>query len=240
MGERIEKPILLLTRPRVSSEVFARQFHARFGADWPVIVSPLFEIAPLDATIPPADALIFTSQHGVSAFAARENADGRVAYCVGVRTARAAQDAGFKAIAGEGGAEALAAVIAGAHRGGNLLHARGADVAFDVAKALNLAGIETKTVILYRQRPLPLSAAATTAVEGKASLLVPLFSPNSARALQAALPETHAPLFFAAISAAVAQSCRPAAHDRIEVASSPDAKGVLDAISSLLRAQMAG
>jgi uroporphyrinogen-III synthase len=240
MGEHIEKPILLLTRPRASSEAFARQFHERFGADWPVIVSPLLEISPLDATIPPADALIFTSQHGVSAFAARENADGRIAYCVGARTAQAAQAAGFKAIAGEGGAEALVPVIAGAHRGGSLLHARGKEVAFDVAKVLNQAGIETKTVILYRQRALPLSAAAITALAGKAGLLVPLFSPNSARAFHVALPEPHAPLFVAAISAAVAQSYAPAAHDRIETASSPDANGVLDAISSLLRAQMAG
>ena len=240
MGERIEKPILLLTRPRASSEAFARQFHARFGTDWPVIISPLFEIALLDATIPPADALIFTSQHGVSAFAARDSADGRIAYCVGARTAQAAQAAGFKAIAGEGGAEALVPVIAGEHRGGSLLHARGEEVAFDVAKALNLAGIETKTVILYRQRSLPLSAEAITTLEGKASVLVPLFSPNSARAFQAALPETHTPLFIAAISAAVAKSCLPAALNRIEVAPSPDANGVLEALSSLLRAQMAG
>ncbi|WP_417806340.1 uroporphyrinogen-III synthase [Thioclava sp.] len=240
MGERIEKPILLLTRPRTSSEAFARQFHARFGADWPVIVSPLLEIVPLDATIPPADALIFTSQHGVNAFATHEGANGRVAYCVGARTAQAAQAAGFRAIVGDGGAKALVPIIAAAYRGESLLHARGEEVAFDVQESLNSAGIVTKSVILYRQHSLPLSAEAITALKRERGLLVPLFSPNSARAFHVALPDPHAPLLIAAISAAVAQSCAPAADMRIEVAPSPDANGMLEAISSLLRAQMAG
>jgi len=240
MGKRIEKPILLLTRPRASSEAFARQFHARFGADWPVLISPLIEIDPLDGAIPPAEALIFTSQHAVRVFAEREDAMGRVAYCVGARTAQAARKAGFHAIAGEGGAEALIPVIKATYSGERLLHARGEEIAFDLAKALDYAGIETNEIVLYRQVSVPLSPDARAALRGETPLLIPIFSPNSARALTKALPDHHAPLFVAAISAAVADICQPSIYDLIEVAPTADAVGVLEALNRLLRAQMAG
>ena len=236
----IEKPILLLTRPRARSEAFLRQFEARFGADWPVILSPLIEIAPLEARIPQAEALIFTSQHAVSAFAAQEPPGGRRAYCVGQRTAQMARAAGFEAIAGDGGAEALVPLIKAAHHGESLLHARGEQVAFDIVKALNSAGIETKEAVLYRQDSLALSASARAVLGAEHAVLLPVFSPNSARALRAALPEHPAPLYIAAISAAVAQTCASVRSERVEVAPTADAKGVLEALAVLLRAQMAG
>ncbi|MGB3314372.1 MAG: uroporphyrinogen-III synthase, partial [Albidovulum sp.] len=108
-----ERPTLLLTRPEKQSKGFAGAFRARFGADWPVIHSPLTAIRYLAAgPVPPdTDGIIFTSQNAVSAFLRVTGDRGLKAWCVGMRTAEVARKAGFDVVAGPGGAEDLAQMI---------------------------------------------------------------------------------------------------------------------------------
>lgn len=227
------RPTLLLTRPRAGSERFAAQFRARFGADWPVIISPLLEIQPTGAAVPAAEALIFTSEQAVGPVVAASPAAGRLAYCVGERTAAAARAAGFDAVVGPSDAAALCDAILSQHRGGKLLHARGNERAFAVAETLNSAGIETVECILYRQDPLALSPEAEAALRAKKPLLVPVFSPNGGRLFAAAAAEAQAQIWLAAISLAAASGLQmPVA--KLEIAPEPTAEGVLTALEHLL------
>lgn len=235
-----ERPILLVTRPGAGAERFAARFRERFGADWPVVLSPLVAIQQIEAQLPAAEALIFTSQHAVAAFQALEPGRGRTAYCVGQRTADAARTAGFVPVTGEGDAAALSEVIKDAQPPGPLLFARGETVAFDMARWLGSAGIETKESILYRQIPVEPTSEMQTALGGQTPCLVPLFSPNAARRLREILPTPPPPLFVAAMSPAVAKACKRVSFKAVEIAAQPDEQGMLDALTALLREQKAG
>lgn len=228
-----QRPKLLLTRPRAGAERFAAQFRARFGASWPVVISPLLEIQPTGAAVPAADALIFTSEQAVGPVVAASPAAGRLAWCVGERTAAAARAAGFAAVAGPGDAAALCDLIIRDHTGGKLLHARGNERAFAVAETLNSAGIETVESVLYRQNPLSLSAEAKAALWTETPLLVPIFSPNGGRLFAAAAAGARAPIWLAAISKAAASGLQMAP-SRLEIAPEPTAEGLLTALEHLL------
>ncbi|MGD9916509.1 MAG: uroporphyrinogen-III synthase [Paenirhodobacter sp.] len=235
-----DRPTLLLTRPRAGSERFAQQFRARFGADWPVLVAPLLEIVPTGAALPEAENLIFTSEQAVAPVAAISAPRGRRAYCVGARTGEAACAAGFAVIEGPGDGAALAELIRAAPPGGKLLHARGAEVAFSMAEALNSAGIETIEAVVYRQDPQPPGAELRAALAAEAPLLVPVFSPRSGRLLAEAARGARAPLWLAPLSPAIAQSCATLPIERCEVAPRPDAEALLEALQRLIGAGEAG
>ena len=233
------RPPLLLTRPRAGSERFAAQFRARFGADWPVLISPLTETRPTGAEVPAAEALIFTSEQAVAPVIAAGPAAGRRAYCVGARTAQVARAAGFEVIEGPGEARGLAALILAQHRGGRLLHARGREVVAPLADWLNSAGTETVEAVVYAQEALPLSDAARDLLVRAPVVLAPVFSPRSGQLLAQAVSGARAALWLAPISAAAAEGCADIAA-RIEVAPTPDAAGVLSALARLLGAETAG
>ncbi|MEO1948652.1 uroporphyrinogen-III synthase [Thioclava sp.] len=241
MDSQPERPILLVTRPAVAAEGFVEAFRNRFGQDWPVIVSPLTEIEPLDTPIPEFQTAIFTSQNAVAAFQRLAQGQGRRAYCVGQRTAQAAREAGFDAIAGPGDAEALSEMIAQRELGGKLLFLRGEQVAFDLENRLTSAGIETESAIIYRQVSRPLSGEAQAALRASRPVLVPIFSPNAADRFLNSMPDApKPPLFVAAMSEAVASRLKSASLCHLEVASHPDAQGMLDALAVLLQRQKAG
>jgi len=234
------RPPLLLTRPRATSEAFAARFRARFGADWPVILAPLIEIVPLAPQVPEAAAVIFTSQNAIAPLIAMSPAAGRRAYCVGARTAAAARAAGFEVITGAGDARALFETLRNAKQTGPLLHARGAEVAAPLADWLNAAGIETIEAILYRQESRAFEPVARALIRAEKVLLVPLFSPRSARLLAdeigARSSDAGPRLWVAAISEAVAEAARPLGAARLEIAPHPDAAGMEEALARLLGA----
>ena len=234
------RPPLLMTRPQAASRAFAAGFRARFGADWPVILAPVMEIAVLDAPIPEFDAVIFTSQNAVAPLAGQVAARGRRAYCVGSKTAAAAREAGFDVVSGSGDAAALVEVIRAHHNRGRLLHARGEEIAFPLADTLKSAGIDTDQAILYRQEACTFPDDLRERIMGGGPLLVPLFSPRSARLLADRLGGDHARLRIAAISPAVAEAAKALRPEALEVADRPDADGVEQALARLIGAANAG
>lgn len=224
------RPTVLVTRPAEGAARFAAAFRARFGADWPVVISPLTAIVPTGTPLPAAEILVFTSERGVVL-----RGDGRPAYCVGARTAQAAQAAGFRAIEGPGDARGLCALIVAQHPAGRILHARGSESAWPVTETLNRAGLRASEAIVYRQEDLVLSAVAIDILMRPEPILLPLFSPRGAARFRAAAGETRAAILGAAISEATAHAC--AGFARLEIAPSPDQNGVLDAMTRLLQDQ---
>jgi uroporphyrinogen-III synthase len=215
----------------VQSRRFAHQFAARFGEDWPVVIAPLMEVVPLAPVLPAADELIFTSENGVACFLHSEPARGRLAYCVGARTAKVAEAAGFRVVIGSGDALGLIERIKADHRGGILLHPRGSHVARNLADDLNIEGIETKQAIVYEQIPLGLPVGVQALLATHIPILVPLFSPRSAEIFAFEARDADAQLLLCPISRNVAERLQGLARSRIVVAEVPDASGVLAAIA---------
>ena len=234
------RPTLLLTRPEAQSRRFAQSFAARFGDDWPMIIAPLMEVVPLMPEVPAAEALIFTSETGVSSFLHIEAAAGRRAYCVGARTAKVAQEAGFETIVGPGDGRGLADLIEGLHRQGALgkgpmLHAHGAKVAFNLSAHLSAAGIETHQAVVYEQMPIGFPRHVRALLTVRIPLLVPLFSPRSAELFAFEARDTDARLLLCPISRNAAEKLHGLPQARIEIAEFPDAASVMDAMERQIR-----
>lgn len=213
------RPILLLTRPGDDSERTA----ARIGAD--VIVAPILQIVPVDhdgAALAQAPGLVFTSAHAV---ASAGPGRGRPAICVGERTGQVARDAGFAVIQGAGTADSLVPLIAASPV--PLVHPHGRHL----AQRLAVPG-----VVVYDQRPQPLTARARAALMGARPVVVPVYSPRSARLLAGMAAGARAPLWLVAISdAAAAAWTAPAA--RRAVADQPSGRAMDAAIRAMLAAE---
>ena len=228
------------------SQRFGAACRLRFGAGLSIILSPLMRIAWLgDTDGPPvAGAVIFTSENGVQGFV-RNWPDWRgQAWCVGARTAQAAQAAGLRTRTGPGTAEGLvsAIVATGGASAAPLVHFRGEHARGAVAQQLRAAGLQASERVIYRQAAQPLNAQACAALGWKGRLIVPLFSPRSARIFADEVARYGAgggaDLHLIAMSKAVAQAlggsdaAEMAAH--IHLASHPDAGAMLDEISRIL------
>lgn len=236
-----DRPPILLTRPLAQGQRFADQLQAALGPVT-ILLSPLMAPVFLNPPLPkqPFQAVIFSSETGVAA-ARRISAAGTVlpqtAFCVGDKTAEAARNARFTAHSANGDASALIALIIAQGGHGPFLHLRGEDSRGNIAETLTNSGLETLSAIVYRQTPQPLTAAAATLLGLDHPVILPLFSPRSARLLAQALPATaKAPLWIAAMSDAVLQAAQPLRPARSETATHPDAPAMIKAIERLLAA----
>lgn len=190
------RPILLLTRPRAQSERFAAGLAGPLAA-LPRVIAPLIEIVPQPLALDPTPyaTLIFTSENGVAAFVAASGLRERPAWCVGPRTAAAAADEGFAvqaATAAGGTAEALIGCLRAARPATPLLHLRGAHAVTDLAGRLTAQGLDCDEAVIYAQEELPPSEGALAVLAGSAPVVLPLFSPRSARLAAAAAGQARA------------------------------------------------
>ncbi len=212
-------PLLLLTRPEPASRRFAAQA-AHLGL--PVIVAPVLRIVAVAhdvGRLQAARGLVFTSAHAVPAAGPGRC---RPAICVGPATAEAARAAGYDVTEGPGDALRMMPLLDGLDEG--WLHPHGAHV----AKRLPVPGM-----VVYDQLPQPLGVAAHDALAGAGPVILPLFSPRSARLLSDRLDGARAALWLVPISPAAAdQWQRPYA--RMIVADQPDATGILRGIEAFL------
>lgn len=224
---------VLITRPRPAADGFAIRVRDRLGPDVAIEVSPLMRIEPVCDTLPSLDgvgALAVTSAHAIPVVAATPGAAVLPCYCVGTATAWAARDAGLAPIDAGGTAGTLAQRILADAPPGKVLYPRGEHVASDLAQTLSRAGLETHDIIVYRQTALPLTMAARSLLAAESPVILPLFSPRSAR-LPFETVTPRAPIFVAAMSARVAAAVPQATH--IRIAETPDAEAMLDCIAAL-------
>ena len=225
---------ILITRPEDAAIAFADQVRARLGCGVSIVIAPILQITYL-SSLPEMDdvrVVIFTPMHAVRAFAALTEDRGFTCYTVGTATAEAARAEGFDPIAGDGTGTSLSQRIIRDRPPGPCLYVHGEHVAFDMRSALNSAGIETKEAVLYRQKAVPLTEAALNVLRGESPVIVPLFSPRSAR-LFFGEDGCMAPLFVAAMSDNVAQEIPASRVIRLELATEPTAQAMLDAVERL-------
>ncbi len=227
-------PALLLTRPRAEAESFLADLR-RQAALGPVVISPLMRIVPVAAAVDPAGlaAVIFTSVNGVRCGSARTGLPGLRAYCVGRRTTRAAQAAGFDAeMAGET-AEQLLATLGRVRPAGRLLHLRGRHARGAVADRLAALGLRAEEVVVYDQQACDFTHEAHVLLDGERPVVLPLFSPRSAE-LVARQPRARAPLWIVALSPAVARAAAPLGAARLVIAARPERAAICAAVAGVL------
>jgi uroporphyrinogen-III synthase len=230
------RPIILLTRPEAQSRDLAARLRSQI--DVPILISPILEIAPIPFTLPVAPRfLILTSAHAADA-ARAAGLSGLPAFCVGDRTAEAAAAAGLIPRSASGDAGALLGLLKDAAPEGPGLYLRGRHAASDLEPELAQAGIDTHSVIAYDQLPRPLNLEARAALHGTAPVILPVFSPRSARLLAAEAKDSTAPLDLIPISANAAAAWKGGAAS-ITVAAAADGPSMEHAIVTRARARLA-
>lgn len=228
------RPILLLTRPEPSSGHFAG-LAARECPPHQTLIAPLSQIAPV-----PFDPAMLDGAAGViltSANAARflPPCPGLPAWCVGAATTEAARRAGFDARNGGGDAEALIKTLMARRPAGRLVHAQGRHLARDIAAALEPAGLTITALPVYEARALDWPPRILTALKSAQRVVVPLFSPRTARRFVQSLgPVRPADLRIVAISAACAAQLPRDLQARTVTAARPDAPAMLAQVASEL------
>lgn len=234
------RPVILLTRPRAASEALAAEIAVRLGQKIDIIVSPLLEIMHFDEplAISGVRGLIFSSQNGVEAAAAMTTARDLPAYCVGPATTRQADAEGWRAEMAGPDAEALVRRLKALRPDAPLLHLRGRHARGDIAGQLGAAGLPVREQIVYDQQSLPLSDEAIACLRGKAPVIVPLFSPRSARLFVAAAPDPVS--VVVAISHAVADMLPPGFAGQVAVADAPNAEAMLAVLEKQVEGLLSG
>ncbi len=235
-GVRPAVPVLI-TRPLAQGQAFSTRLSLRFGDRVCPLAAPLMAVEYLTPDLPagPFEAVIFTSAAGVAgAVGLRADLPLR-AFCVGAATAERAREAGFSAVSADGDADALVTMLRAAMPTGRLLHLHGKDTMGKVVERLISAGIETESLIVYRQVSCPLSTQALALLRREGPVLLPLFSPRSAALFETAFPEdARATLHLVAISPAVAAVAIRLPHAALVLAEGPDAKAMLDGVALVL------
>ena len=195
---------VLITRPTAQANAFATALEIAHGGPERTVISPLMEIVPtkVQGRFDDLAHVVFTSVNGVSASVPLNLPKTAIAWCVGSRTAEAAQKAGFSTRNALGNSDDLVSLIVAAKPVTRMVHVRGQHVAGTVTDSLKEAGIICETVVAYDQVACPPTQAAIDLLNGANPVIVPLFSPRSAKLL-VELVDITAPLHLILISAAV-------------------------------------
>lgn len=226
---------LLMTRPRAAAERFVNRFAPAVRNRLRVIYAPLMriEFLPGPLSLEGVHGVIFTSANGVAAAQAAGLHPTLPAYCVGAATAKAAQRALWSVEETCDTADALVATLIARRPPTPLLHLRGTHARGAIAERLTAAGIGTRAQTVYDQHLVAPDAEARAALAGTDPVIVPLFSPRSARHF-ADIFAGSAPLYLAAISPAAAEPVENMGHRALVVAERPDGAAMAAAVERLV------
>lgn len=227
-------PSLLLTRPRASAEEFA--IAARWAGK--VVISPVLRVTFRNVPEPAAgEGVVLTSQHGVAALAMATARRDMPLWCVGPGTSAAARAAGFTQVQVAGGtAQALRDMLCATPPDCPLVHMCGAHVVTDLVSDLRAARLRARAVICYDQQALDLTDAACQLLRDQGQVVLPVFSPRSARLVAQAwhkLDHPRAELHALAISRAGAEGLADLPLRSLQIAQTPDMQGMLAGLKAM-------
>ncbi|WBU53531.1 uroporphyrinogen-III synthase [Paracoccus sp. SCSIO 75233] len=209
-------PICLLTRPEPQSREIADLLP---GTE--CVISPILRIVPLqfdEALVLSAPGFVFTSANAVP-FAGPGR--GRPAICVGPQTANAARSAGFQVTEGPGDAQRMQPLLEGL---GDWLHLHGQH---------RIMTLPVRAIAVYDQVAQPLNEAAQHVLSGRRRVILPLFSPRSAKLLSSETSSAIAPITTVAISAQADRAFTGPVRMR-KIAAQPERSSVIKAIEAVI------
>ncbi|UWP98492.1 uroporphyrinogen-III synthase [Aliiroseovarius crassostreae] len=225
--DRFDLPVLLLTRPEPGNTRVLAECEAAFGGAIPAVLSPVLEIVPVGPwpDLSRYASALLTSVHGV-----RGDLSGKRAYCVGSRTARVAAAAGASVDCIVPDADSL--MRKDLNPDLPMVYLRGAHVSTDLA-----AHFGCEEQVVYDQVHRPLSKPALDLIGGERRVILPLFSPRSARLVAKEIPKDRPGVTVIAMSDAVARAWQEArsARDLIDICSAPTQAEMVSRIVASLR-----
>ncbi|MEL6840706.1 MAG: uroporphyrinogen-III synthase [Pseudomonadota bacterium] len=229
-------PTLILTRPTQQGQGFADAVLAQWTGSLDIVQSPLLAVVfgPVSEDLRTVTDLVFTSANGVAAAKGLALPRAQTAWCVGAKTAAAAQAAGFTPVVGPGDAAGLVGAIIKAMPQGRFAHIRGRHARGNVSNLLTSAGISCRDIVAYDQKACALTEDANARLARDAPVVMPLFSPRTVDILADQAPFT-APIHAAMMSEAVADAARPLHLRSVTIAEQPDEDAMLAATLTLLR-----
>lgn len=180
----VASDVIWITRAQPGAEATAGRVRALGHTP---LVAPLMAVRTIQSGPPDlsdVSALAFTSANGVRAFAELTPRRDLQVFAVGVATARAAREAGFRRVlSADGDVEALAGGIAARKRDlkGVVLHAGAAEPAGDLGGALAAQGVESRRLDLYETAATDLDPENIEAADAARVALV--HSPKAGRLL---------------------------------------------------------
>ncbi|MXQ08214.1 uroporphyrinogen-III synthase [Alphaproteobacteria bacterium GH1-50] len=226
-----EGATILMTRPADRSAAFLSLCETRAGRRLPAVVSPIIEIRD-EGDLPDLAryrTIILTSASAVERLAREGQLVGRAVAAVGDRTAAEARAAGADAVAlGDTVEDFLQNTSWVAPPA---IHCRGIHARGDLAARLSEQGISCDEAVIYDQIGRPLSAAARGLLTGSGRVVLPVFSPRSAR-LIAEFGGITAPLSVVAMSDAVAEAWN--GPGTVQIAREPTADAMSEAVLASL------
>jgi len=228
-------PTVLITRPDPAAQQLARTLRDRWQPAPRIVISPVMAVRFIDQdlALDGARALIFTSRNGVAAFARMSDRRDLPCHVVGEATRAEAERLGLSAVCAGRDADALCATLAASGISGPVWHLHGEHVAGDVAGRLCKAGLDLREAVIYRQEAQELSPEAMACLAGATLVLLPLFSPRSARLFFGMAPRGAAPLLCAVMSDTVAGEVPTEHVHRLTRAERPDMNAMLDSLDEL-------
>lgn len=222
--------MLLLTRPQKDAQAFAQEVLSHQPAAQ-ILISPVLTITPI-GTLPDLSAyaaVVFTSRHAVACFAHAHIPKKMTCFAVGEATAEAAKKLGFLVISSAGAAQDLILLVQKTGAAGPLIHPHGQHARGQIATTLTKKGIPCAECVIYDQIETPLSIQARALLTQPQALLVPVFSPRSARLLQRYGPLPNGSEIIA-ISQTVAACFSTQPHIKTTVACHPNRGAMLKAV----------
>jgi uroporphyrinogen-III synthase len=222
---------LLLTRPKAGAEAFWDALDPFTQGIVTPVFSPLLKIIALEPAIENFGAAIFSSVNGVLHSPV---GNAKKAYCVGVMTTKAAAKAGWDAIQVGETADQLVEALSEMEVSSSLTHFRGVHTRGNIALRLENAGHCAKSLAVYDQRNLLLNQQAVEAQDENFPLLVPLFSPRTARNF-AQQSRGNAQLHLIALSHAVADEVTGFDMVSSTISTVPTRKAMIDAVQKVAR-----
>lgn len=225
-----QRPTLLLTRPQKDAQAFAQEVLSHQPAAQ-ILISPVLTITPI-GTLPDLSAyaaVVFTSRHAVACFAHARIPKKMTCFAVGEATAEAAKKLGFLVISSAGAAQDLILLVQKTGAAGPLIHPHGQHARGQIAAILTKKGIPCAECVIYDQIETPLSVQARALLTQPQALLVPVFSPRSARLLQRYGPLPNGSEIIA-ISQTVAACFSTQPHIKTTVACHPNRGAMLKAV----------
>jgi len=229
----MSKQTLVMTRPRAVAQNFVDGIAADALVDVCVLYAPLVDIVPTGhaADLSDAASVIFTSANGVK-FAPK--GQGRVAYCVGEKTAQVARAAGWDVHLVQRDAEGLIASLKADPPTGPLVHLAGTHRRGGIDVQLAQGGTHVDVQVLYDQPLQPLDDSVRAVLSGEGRVILPLFSPRTAAhlgGLIAGAPNTVAVV----MSDAVAQAIKHVPFADVVIAAAPTRQEMTLNVEKLLR-----
>ena len=225
-----QHPTLLLTRPQKDAQAFAQEILSHQPTAQ-ILISPILTITPI-GTLPDLSAyaaVVFTSRHAVACFAHAHIPKKMTCFAVGEATAEAAKKLGFLVINSAGAAQDLILLVQKTGAAGPLIHPHGQHARGQIAAILTKKGIPCAECVIYDQIETPLSVQARALLTQPQALLVPVFSPRSARLLQRYGPLPNGSEIIA-ISQTVAACFSTQPHIKTTVACHPNRGAMLKAV----------